>query len=142
MQVRLNRCTESEPGLHHAFTVTVSDELPRNRNARVTDRRSKQLIVELCSFFIQENNVIFLGHVFPKLNKFFSSRVSRYINKAGSTNMILVKYEVELENCALLITGFCFVQGINFPYLMFINFIFNMKFIIYMNLHKAVACHF
>lgn len=86
--------------------------------------------------------MILLGHVFPKLNKFFSNRLSRYINKAGSTNMILVKYEVELENYALLIRGLCFVQGINFPYLTFINFIFNMKFTIYMNLHKAVACHF
>lgn len=47
--------------------------------------------------------MILLGHVFSKLNKFFSSRVSRYINKAGSTNMILVKYEVELENYEFVI---------------------------------------
>lgn len=81
--------------------------------------------------------MILLGYVFPKLNKVFSNRVSRYINKAGSTNMILVKNEVELENYALLIKGFCFVQGINFPYLTFISFIFYMKFIIYMNLHSG-----
>lgn len=58
MQVRLNRCTEPEPGLYHAFTVTVNNELPRNRNAKVTDKRSKQLIEELCpSLSNKENNI-------------------------------------------------------------------------------------
>lgn len=44
--------------------------------------------------------------------------------------MILVKYEVELENYEFLIRWFWFVQGINFPYLIFISFIFYIKFII------------
>lgn len=84
MQVRLNRCTEPEPGLYHAFTVTVSNELPRNRNAKVTDKRKKQVIAELCPLLSsKENNMILLGLVFPKLNNFFSSRVNGYINKAG-----------------------------------------------------------
>lgn len=69
MQVRLNRCTEPEPGLHHTFTVTVNNELLRNRNAKVPDKRRKQIIAELCPCLAnKENNVILLGLVFPKLS--------------------------------------------------------------------------
>lgn len=66
MQVRLKRCTEPEPGLYHAFTVTASNELPRNRKAKVTGKRSKQLIAELCPFLSnKENSKILLGMFSP-----------------------------------------------------------------------------
>lgn len=105
MQVRLNRCTELEPGLYRTFTVTVTNELLRNGNAKVPDKRRKQIIAELCPCLAnKENNMILLGLVFPKIsNSFPADRVSRYTNKADSTNMILVKYEVELENYVLLV---------------------------------------
>lgn len=52
----------------------------------------------------KENNMLLPGLVSPKLgNSFPADKVSRYTNKAESTNMILVKYEVELENYALLV---------------------------------------
>lgn len=69
MQVRLNRSTEPEPGLHHTFTVTVNNELLRNRNAKVPDKRRKQIFAELYPCLAnKENSTIILGLVFPKLS--------------------------------------------------------------------------
>jgi len=105
--------------LYCTVTVTVSNELLRNRNAKVPEKKEETNIAELCPCLTnKENNIILLGLVFPKLsNSFPVDRVSRYTNKADSTNMILVKYEVELENYVLLVGWFLFVLGINFPYL-------------------------
>lgn len=74
MQVRLNRCTEPEPGLYHTFTVTISNELLRNRSAKVPDER-KQITADLCPCLAnKENNMILLGLVFPKLRNPFPAK--------------------------------------------------------------------
>lgn len=100
MQVRLNGGAEPEPWLYHTFTVTVSNELQRNRDAKVPGKRRTQVIAELCPCLAsKENSMILLGLVFPKPSKLFpADRASSYTNKAGSTNGILVKYEVEPGN--------------------------------------------
>lgn len=54
LQVRVNRCTEPRPGLYCTFTITVSNELLRNRNAKVPDKRRQKIIAELCPFFSQQ----------------------------------------------------------------------------------------
>lgn len=105
MQVRVNRCTEPRPGLYCTFTITISNELLRSGSAKVPDKRRKNIIAELCPLLAnKENNMLLPGLVCPKLNNSFpADKVSRYTNKAESTNMVLVKYEVEVEHCALLV---------------------------------------
>lgn len=72
LQVRVNRCTEPGSGLYCTFTVTVSNELLRSRNAEVPNKRRKKIVAELCPFIANRgNNVILLGLLYPKLSNFF-----------------------------------------------------------------------